>query len=139
MSSLKTRPTGKSVREFLLNAANPRMRADCRVVARMMRQATGKRARMWGSSIVGYGSYSYSNSQGESEWPLISYSPRGRDLTIYFMPGFSAYQSLLRRLGKYRTGKSCLYIRNLDDVDQAVLNSLVGRAVKDMRLKYDCS
>jgi hypothetical protein len=140
MAANKTRKTGASVAEFLNRIDDPRRRADCRRVAKMMRDATGKRAAMWGDSIVGFGRYTYHYASGRSgEWPIVGFSPRKNDLTLYIMPGFSTYDRLLEKLGKHRTGKSCLYLKRLADVDEAVLEELVKASVEAMRAKYPTS
>ena len=137
MAELKTKPTGASVTEFLKNIEDPRRRADCQAVAKMMRTATGKAPKMWGPSIVGFDRYHYKYASGhEGEMCLVGFSPRKSDLTLYIMPGFEAYEPLMKKLGKYKTGKSCLYIKRLEDVDTKVLAELVERAVKYMREKY---
>ena len=138
MAELKTRPTKASVTEFINGIDDKQKRADARTVASMMRRATGSRARMWGDSIVGYGSYKYTNTAGKDfEWMLTGFSPRKQALTHYIMPGFSKYESLLSRLGKYKTGKSCLYIKRLSDVNERVLEQLIGQSVKHMRQTYE--
>ena len=138
MAELKTRPVKASVAGFLAAIDDPQKRADARTVAAMMRRATGKRAKMWGSSIVGYGSYHYKYASGrQGDFMLTGYSPRKSALTVYIMPGFSPFKNLMSRLGKYKTGKSCLYIKRLSDVDEAVLEELIDRSVRHMRRKYD--
>jgi hypothetical protein len=103
----------------------------------MMREATGNRAAMWGDSIVGFGKYAYTYASGRSgEWPITGFSPRKRELTLYIMPGFSKYERLMKKLGKHRTGKSCLYIKRLSDVDEGVLEELIRESVKRMREMY---
>ncbi len=137
MSDLKTKQTTQSVADFLNTIEDKTKRADCRVVAKMMREATGKRARMWGTSLVGFGTYDYKYSSGrEGSWPLVGFSPRKQNLTLYIMPGFSKFDELMSRLGKYKTGKSCLYIKTLDDVDQKKLKALIDGSVKYMKRKY---
>lgn len=104
----------------------------------MMREATGSRARMWGSSIVGFGTYDHTYSSGETGTSMLcGFSPRKQDLTIYIMPGFKPFEHLMKDLGKCRTGKSCLYIKSLADVDQETLNSLIAGSVKLMKKKYN--
>ena len=104
----------------------------------MMRRATGKRAKLWGSSIVGYGRYHYRYDSGRSgESMLTGYSPRKQAMTVYIMPGFDAYGSLLKRLGKHKVSKSCLYIRRLSDVDEDVLEELITKSVVVMRDRYE--
>jgi len=137
MAELKTKPSTQSVSDFLNTVKDKRMRAECRVIAKMMRDATGKRARMWGTSIVGFGTYDYKYASGrEGSWPIVGFSPRSKNLTLYIMPGFSNFDKLMGRLGKYKTGKSCLYIKSLEDVDQKKLNALIDGSVKYMKKKY---
>ncbi len=138
MAVNKTQKTRASVSEFVKSIENPKMRADAKKVGSMMRRVTGKRAKMWGSSIVGYGTYHYKYDSGrEGDFMLTGYSPRKQALTVYIMPGFSKFGPLMKRLGKYKTGKSCLYIKRLDDVDEKVLEQLIDRSVKHMRQKYE--
>ena len=138
MAENKTRPTRASVTAFMRAVDDPGMRADAKKVAAMMRRATGKRAMMWGPSIVGYGSYHYRYDSGrQGDFMITGFSPRKQALTIYIMPGFSHFEDLLSKLGKYRTGKSCLYIRRLADVDEAVLERLIRESVKYMRAHYE--
>ena len=132
MSELKTRPTTASVSEFLAQQANER-RADCEAVARMMEAATGERAEMWGAAIVGFGRYAYTNGTKKTfEWPVVGFSPRKNDLTLYLMPGFEGRAELMGRLGKHKTGKSCLYLKKLADVDAGVLQELIDCSVRAM-------
>ena len=132
MSELKTRPTSASVVEFLALQPDAR-RADCEVVLRMMEAATGERAEMWGASIVGFGRFAYTNSTKKTfEWPLIGFSPRKQDLTLYLMPGFDGFAELMAKLGKHKTGKSCLYLKQLADVDIDVLQALIDSSVAAM-------
>ena len=138
MADNKTRPTGASVSALINAIEEPQRRADVRKVAAMMKTATGSRPKMWGESIVGYGSYRYRYDSGrEGEFMITGFSPRKQALTIYIMPGFSRYDALMARLGRYRTGKSCLYLRRLADVDEDVLRQLITRSVADMRAKYE--
>ena len=136
MATQKTRETAASVEEFL-NGIENRRREDGLAMLELMREVTGEEARMWGSSIVGFGSYHYVYESGrEGDAMLTGFSPRKQNLAIYVMPGFSAYDSLLDKLGKHKTGKSCLYINKLADVDLKVLRTLVRRSVQVMRKKY---
>ena len=138
MADNRTLPSGASVTAFMAAIDDPRMRADAKKVAAMMRRATGKRARMWGPSIVGYGSYHYRYESGrEGDFMITGFSPRRQALTIYIMPGFSRFAELMSKLGKYRTGKSCLYLRRLADVDEAVLERLINESVRYMRAHYE--
>ncbi len=137
MAALKTQPTSQSVSDFLSTVEDKKMRSECRVVAKMMREATGKRARMWGTSIVGFGSYDYKYASGhEGSWPIVGFSPRSKNLSIYIMPGFSKFDKLMGQLGNYKTGKSCLYVKTLDDVDQKKLKALIDGSVKLMKKLY---
>jgi hypothetical protein len=134
----KTKPTKLSVSSFIDAIDDPRKKADVRKVAAMMRRATGKRAKMWGSSIVGYGEYHYKYASGrEGDWALTGFSPRKQNLVVYIMPGFDGFAELMRQLGKYKTGKSCLYLNKLDDVDHDVLEKLIAESVKVMRKRYN--
>jgi hypothetical protein len=138
MADNKTRPTGASVTAFMAAISDPGMRADAKKVAAMMRRATGKRARMWGPSIVGYGSYRYRYASGrEGEFMITGFSPRKQALTIYILPGFSRFDSLMSKLGTCKTGKSCLYIGRLTDVDETVLEQIIEESVGYMRAHYD--
>ena len=138
MAELKTRQNDARVSEFLASIDDPQKRADARKVAAMMRRATGKRAKMWGTSIVGYDSYHYKYASGrEGDFMITGYSPRKTALTVYIMPGFSGFKGLMGKLGKYKTGKSCLYIKRLSDVDETVLEKLIVESVEHMRKKYE--
>ena len=138
MAENKTKPTKLSATAFLKSVEDRQKRADCRKVAAMMRRATGKRAKMWGPSMVGFGTYHYKYESGrEGDFMLTGFSPRKQALTVYVMPGFSKYGALMKKLGKFKTGKSCLYIKRLDDVDEGVLEKLIDKSVKDMRSKYE--
>lgn len=137
MAENKTKKNKVSVASFLNAVEDPRKRSDAKKIAAMMRRATGKRARMWGSSIVGYGEYHYKYGSGrEGDWALVGFSPRKQNLVVYIMPGFAAFPALMKKLGKYKTGKSCLYLNKLDDVDHDVLEKLIGDSVKVMRKRY---
>jgi hypothetical protein len=137
MTENKTKPTSASVSEFVNAIEEPQKRADVRKVAAMMRRATGKRAKMWGSSIVGYGTYHYRYDSGrEGDFMLTGYSPRKQALTVYILAGFERFGPLMKKLGKYKTGKSCLYIKRLADVDENVLEQLITESVDFMRANY---
>lgn len=137
MAELKTRRNEGDVEEFLSGVENERRREDCRAVVAIMREVTGEEPRMWGSSIIGFGSYHYRYESGrEGDWFLTGVSPRKQSLTLYIMPGFSGSQDLLERLGEFRTGKSCLYVRQLDDVDRDVLRELIRTSVEEIRERW---
>ena len=137
MSDLKTRPTDASVEAFLEAVDDEQKRSDARVVAGIMAEITGSTGVMWGSSIVGFGIYHYRYASGrEGDFLETGFSPRKRALTLYVMAGFSEHEELLGRLGKHTTGKSCLYVRRLADVDLDVLRDLLARSVDYIRAKY---
>ena len=138
MAENKTQPTKASVTAFIKSIDNVEMRRDARKVAAMMREATGSRAKMWGSNIVGYGQYHYKYASGrEGDFMITGFSPRKQALTLYVIPGFKHFESLMSKLGKYKTGKSCLYIKRLSDVDEKVLQRLIVSSVKHMRQNYE--
>lgn len=133
MAELKTRKTKASVDAFLNKVDDEQRRKDCQTVLKLMKQATGEEPKMWGASMVGFGLYRYRYASGhEGEWPIIGFSPRKNDLTLYIMPGFEKFESLMAKLGKYKTGKSCLYIKKLDDIELPVLKKLIVKSVEKM-------
>jgi hypothetical protein len=130
MAELKTRPTGASVEDFLNDIEDEQRRRDCFTLLEMMRQATQAEPQMWGDAIVGFGSYHYRYASGrEGDWFLTGFSPRKQNLTLYIMSGFDEYDALLDGLGKYKTGKACLYIKRLEDVDLPALQRLIQESV----------
>ena len=135
MAENKTVKTGASVDEFMAAVENRRRREDGLVLLDMMRDVTGLEPEMWGPSIIGFGSYHYRYESGrEGDMPLIGFSPRKQSLSLYIMSGFDEYQELLGKLGKHRTGASCLYINKLADVDMGVLQEMVSQSVEHMRV-----
>lgn len=137
MAELKTQPTDQDVHEFLDGIADEKKRRDAYDVLALMQEVTGEAPRMWGESIVGFGTYHYKYKSGrEADWMLTGFSPRKQNLTLYIMAGFDGYDDLMSRLGKYKTGVSCLYLKKLADVDQDVLRELVQRCVEHMRRTY---
>ncbi len=133
MSDVKTKKNEASVESFLKSVENEKRREDSFVVLDLMKEVTGEEPTMWGISIVGFGTYRYKYASGrEGDWMKVGFSPRKKNLTLYIMDGFSSYDSLLDKLGKYSTGKSCLYINKLEDVDQVVLKELVKQSVETM-------
>lgn len=134
----KTVETEASVEDFLASVENEQKRADSREVLEMMSSITGHQPKMWGSSLVGFGTYHYRYASGrEGDFFLTGFSPRKQALTVYIMPGFSDYSKLLDKLGKFKTGKSCLYIKKLDDIDRSLLRELIEKGVEYMRQNYD--
>lgn len=139
MAELKTRKTGESVTAFLNAIEDPARRRDCKAVAKLMREVTGHKPQMWGAAMVGYGHYDYKYESGrEGSWFQAGFSPRKQALTLYIMSGFSRADDLMQRLGRYNTGKSCLYIKSLDDIDMEVLRELVQASVDYLRDTYPC-
>ena len=132
MGEPKTKPTDASVSEFLARQDSAR-RADCEAIVRMMEAATGERAQMWGEAIVGFGRYAYTNSSKKTaEWPIVGFSPRKNDLTLYLMQGFDGHTELLAKLGKHKTSKACLYVKKLADIDAGILRQLIEASVQAM-------
>lgn len=133
MAELKTKPNDQDVEAFLNSVEDEDKRQACFAVMEIMEDVTGADAKMWGDSIVGFGAYRYKYASGrEGEWMLTGFSPRKRNLTLYIMSGFDEYDQLLDKLGKYTTGKSCLYIKKIEDVDLDVLRELIDQSVKHM-------
>ncbi len=130
MAELKTKKNEASVDDFLNGIQDEQTRADCFEIVKIMKQATKAKPKMWGASIVGFGEYRYKYASGrEGDWMLTGFSPRKQNITLYIMAGFDRYEPLLKKLGKYSTGKSCLYIKKLADVDKKVLKELVTESV----------
>ncbi|MEQ8417237.1 MAG: DUF1801 domain-containing protein [Imperialibacter sp.] len=134
---LKTKVNDVSVEGFLDKVEDEKKRNDAFEVLKLMKEVTGEKPKMWGSSIVGFGTYRYKYASGqEGDWMITGFSPRKTSLTLYIMPGFGRYEELMQKLGKYKTGKSCLYINKLTDVDIDVLKTLVKESVDYMKDKY---
>lgn len=140
MADLKTQPNDASVDQFIQSVDDEQRRNDCLILLPLIQRITQKEPKMWGDSIIGFGSYHYKYKSGrEGDWFVTGFSPRKRETTIYIMPGFDKYSDLLETLGKHRLGKSCLYIKKLSDVDTSTLETLFTRSVADMKSMYDCS
>lgn len=134
MAELKTKATSASVDKFLAGVKDKQRRDDCLTVVKLMQQVTKAPPKMWGSSIVGFGDYTYHYESGrELDWFLVGFSPRKEALTLYLMPGSSQFAAALEKLGKYKTGKACLYIKSLEDVDQSALKTLLQESVKRVK------
>jgi len=134
MAELKTKVNNASVTAFLNNIEDEEKRADSFEILKLMQQVTKQEPKMWGASIVGFGSYHYKGSGGrEGDWMLTGLSPRKQNLTLYLMGGFDKHTDLLKKLGKYKTSVGCLYIKKLDHVDKKVLKELVTESVKRMK------
>lgn len=137
MADLKTQKNTSSAAAFIEAVEDESKQADCRILMEIMAAETGEEPAMWGSSIVGFGSYHFKYASGrEGDWFLAGFAPRKQALTIYIMDGFSRRDELMGQLGKHSTGKSCLYIKKLDDVDLGVLRELIEESVRHMQEKY---
>lgn len=133
-AELKTKVNKASVTAFLNKVDDGQKRNDCLEILKMMKQVTKEEPKMWGSSIVGFGSYHYKGKSGrEGDWMLTGFSPRKQNLTLYLMGGFDTHKELLKKLGKFTTSVGCLYIKKLDDVDKKILKELVTASVKRMK------
>ena len=134
MADNKTQENDLSVTAFLDSVDNDQKREDSYALLELMQEVTGEQPRMWGSTIVGFGKYHYKYASGrEGEAMLVGFSPRKQNLTLYIMAGFDEYESLLNDLGKHKTGKACLYIKTLKDIDMITLREMVHRSVEHMR------
>ena len=132
MAEIKTKETKASVSAFLEKIVDPQRREDAAAVADMMRKLTKQEPKMWGTGIVGFGTYRYKYASGrEGDWFPLGFSPRKNALTLYISGGWHKHPDLMEKLGKYTTGQSCLYIKKLADVDQSVLKQLMSKALKD--------
>ena len=137
MAQNKTRPTDASVEDYIASRANAQQRADCRALMALFRKVTRHSPKMWGPSIVGYGSFRYTYESGRTgESPLAAFAIRGRDLVVYVWPDGEEQRSLLSRLGKHKMGKSCLYFKQLADLDRATLEKLVVGSIADVKRRY---
>lgn len=137
MAANKTVPTGASVKAYLDGIEDEQLRRDARAIAKMMQAISGEKPAMWGPSIVGFGSYHYVYESGrEGDAARLGFSARKTGLVLYIVPGFERHDALLARLGKHSTGKSCLYIKRLSDVDEGVLRALVGSSLAHMDKAY---
>ena len=128
MAELKT-VTRASVKDFIAKLKDPDQRKECETLLKLMKKASGATPKMWGTSIVGFGTYHYKGASGrEGDWFTVGFSPRSQSLTIYLIAGVAKFGPLLKKLGKHKLGKGCLYIRRLTDVDLKVLEQLVTQA-----------
>jgi len=139
MAEAKTKKNKASVKAFL-NKVNVQQREDCDVIVEMMRAATSCEPEMWGAAIIGFGSYHYVYATGrEGDWMRIAVSPRKQNISIYIIDGLSKHETLLAKLGKHKIGKSCLYIKRLEDIDLKVLGRLIKQSIKNMNKLYPVS
>jgi hypothetical protein len=137
MPETKTKPTAASVEDYIASRANAQQRADCRELMVLLEKVTRHPPRMWGPSIVGYGSYRYTYESGRTgEFPLAAFAIRGRDLVVYLDAGSDSQKRLLARVGKHSMGKSCLYFKQLADLDKSVLEQLVVGSIAAAKRRY---
>jgi hypothetical protein len=137
MAELKTRPTNASVADYIASRASEEQKADCKVLMAIFRKLTGHRPKMWGPSIVGYGSYRYTYESGRTgEMALAGFAIRGRHLVVYLLGDSAEQKALLAKLGKHQMGKSCLYFKRLADLDRSVLEQLIAGSIADTRRRY---
>lgn len=136
-AELKTKKNEASVEDFLNGISDEQKREDSKKISALMQKITGEEPKMWGDSIVGFGTYHYKYESGrEGDWMRIGFSPRKANLTLYIMDGFEKYDELMSNLGKYKTGKSCLYIKRLSEIDLKILNELIKESTKHFEEKY---
>ena len=137
MAEAKTKPTSASVEEYLASKASPEQLADCKVLMALLRKVTKQSPKMWGPSIVGYGSYSYKYESGRTgESCLTGFAVRGKEFVIYLVAESQEQQSFLAKLGKHKMGKACLYFKRLADLDARVLESLVTESVAEVERRH---
>jgi hypothetical protein len=135
MAELKTRPTKASVEKFIKRVPDAQQREDCFTILKLMSEATGEPPKMWGPSIIGFGTYHYKYATGrEGDMPIIGFSPRKQNLTLYVLwYGFEEQADLFKKLGKHTTSKSCLYIKRLSDVDLPTLKKIIKVSVRRLK------
>lgn len=141
MAELKTIMNDNSVEAFIDKIENNQRRGDAIELLAIFEQATGMKPKLWGASIIGYGAYHYKSerSNQEGDWPLVGFSPRKANLTVYIMPGFDTYEKHLSKLGKHKTSVSCIYINKLSDIDTVVLGEIIKKSVAEMQRQYPLS
>ena len=137
MAELKTKPTEADIEAFIDQVNDEQKRDDCRRLIMIMSEISGESPKMWGPSIVGFGTYHYVYPTGnEGDWMLTGFSPRKQALTIYIMSGFEKFDELMGKLGKHKTGKSCLYVKKLTDIDESVLRELIKNSIETVKKRY---
>ncbi len=142
MAELKTVKNKSSVSGFIKAVKDPQKRKDAKRLLVIFKKATGMKPMMWGTSIVGYGSYHYKSERStqEGDWPLTGFSPRKANLTVYIMPGFKSYGLLLKKLGRYKLSSgSCIYIRKLSDIHTSTLSTIIRNSVREMKRRHKTS
>jgi len=134
MAVLKTTKNDRDVVSFLNDVADEKQRVDCLALLDIMKKTTGEDPIMWGESIVGFGSYRFTYASGrEGDWFLTGFSPRKQNLTLYIVAGFERYGELMKKLGRHKTGKSCLYVKSLEDIHLPTLKTLIKESVAHLR------
>ena len=137
MAEQKTKPTEVTVESFLDKVASETVRDDCQMLIKIMKKITGEKPKMWGPTIVGFSKYHYKYASGHEGYSCVTgFSPRKPAITVYIMPGFTRHDSLLKKLGKYKAEKGCLYIKKLEDVDITVLEELIRQSVDHLKKTY---
>lgn len=137
-STIKTKMNNESIEDFINNVESDTKRQDSFTLLEIYKRATNETPKMWGSSIIGFGQYHYKSERSaqEADWPLAGFSPRKQNLTLYITPGFAEYEELLKKLGKHKTSKACLYINKLADVDLKVLEQIVKHSYVDAKKNH---
>ncbi|HEY0669363.1 MAG TPA: DUF1801 domain-containing protein [Sphingobacteriaceae bacterium] len=139
MAELKTKPTKADVHEFINSFSDTEQkRKDSFELVNLMQECTGYEPKMWGPSIIGFGSYhyKYERSKQEGDWPLVGFSPRKAAISLYVYTGSPQHEHLLKNLGKFKMGKACIYVKKLSDIDQNELKNLINETISYLKLKY---
>ncbi|MCG8573846.1 MAG: DUF1801 domain-containing protein [Flavobacteriales bacterium] len=136
MSVLKTKPTQNSVQEFIEQIENSVQKSDCKLLLAWMSEISGKTPQLWSHHTVGFGEYQYSTAKGIAKWYLMGFSPRKQNISIHIMTGYEKFPELMEKLGKFKTGKSCLYINKLEHVDTVVLREIIEISWKKLQDFY---
>ena len=130
MVELKTKQTDEDVHQFLAKISDEQKRKDCITLTQLIKDISGEEPKMWGT-MIGFGTYSYKYASGHGgEWFAVGFAPRAKNITVYIMGGFDGYQQLLDKLGPHSTGKSCLYIKHLSDINTEVLREIISKSIK---------
>lgn len=138
MAELKTKLNDGSVDDYLNLISDPKKKEDCYHILNMMKELTGEEPKMWGDSIIGFGVYHYVYASGsKGDWPIVGFSPRKQNITLYIMSGFTQNEELLSKLGKFKTGKSCLYIKKIEDINQDLLKKLITESIDFIKNYYN--
>lgn len=138
MAEIKTKVSNKSVLGFIKTVDGAEKQKDAKALLAIFKEATGEKPKLWGDSIIGFGSYHYESTRSsqKGDWPLTGFSPRKQNLTVYIMPGFEKYEALMQKLGTYKSGRSCLYFKRLSDIDVEILKKLISSSVAHMKKIY---